>query len=420
MKDKVIAYIDHHKDVAIDFLRELITIDSSDINHGISGREEEAQLFLKKSMDGSGAKTLLTEPDYARMISNAECSPGHDYHGRPNLVAEYKGMGGGRSLILNGHIDTMAADAAEWKHDPWSAEIENGNIYGVGACDMKGGLAAMVYAAKAVQATARLKGDLYIHSVVDEEGGGNGTLDLMTQGYRADGAIIAEPTDLNIMTASRGVFLCKISVNGEGGHPNFKWVKANAVDKAVIIYNGLMDTEKKWLATKTHPLLPRPTITMGRITGGTAANVLAARCDMYYDVEFLPEEYSLDGKICKTTIEGIKKQFTDEVCRICQSDAWLCKNPPELDFYQQVGAHSVETDFELARLLVRNQPGAAISAFQAGCDARHLASAGIKTIIYGPGSMADAHNANEKISIDQYLHCIKTLALTIMDWCGTA
>jgi acetylornithine deacetylase len=418
MKDKILAYLHDHQDAAIAFLRELITIDSSDIDHGVSGREEKAQLFLKKRLDASGARTILIEPDYARMRGHAECNPGHDYHGRPNLVAEFTGSGGGRSLILNGHADTMAADPALWKHGPWSAAVEGGDIYGVGACDMKGGLAAMVFAAEAVQAVTRLKGDLYIHSVVDEEGGGNGTLDLAAQGRRADGAIIAEPTDLKVMTASRGVFLCKIHVSGEGGHPNFKWEKANAVDKAIKIYNGLMETEKRWLATKTHPMLPRPAITMGRIMGGTAANVLAAACDMYLDVEFLPEEYALDSTIRKVSIEEIKQQFKDEVLRICRSDVWLSANPPDLDFYQQVGAHSVDPDFELAQILVKNQPDAAISAFQAGCDARHLAAAGIKTLIYGPGSMADAHNANEKISIRQYLTCIQTLALSIIDWCG--
>lgn len=418
-KKTVLDDLAARKQESIDFLRSLIKIDSSNIQHGLDGKEEAAQLFIQQELQRMGMNTKLSEPNYARIGNYVECSQGHSYANRPNLLGVLKGSGGGRSLILNGHVDTMSAENRDkWIHDPWSATIENGYVYGIGACDMKAGLAAMVCACKAVAKHVRLQGDVILQSVVDEEGGGNGTLDLVAQGQTADGAIISEPTELKVMIASRGVLVIHVQVTGEASHPNYKWEKANAVEKAIKIWNVLNELEHRWLATKNHPLLPRPTITIGKIQGGVAGTAVPALCDMYFDVEFLPEVYDLDGSSVRTTGLDFEKEFTDAVMRCAASDEWLSKHPPKIRIYQHVEPHSVERNFELVDLLVGNHGDGKVSAFPAGCDARHLAQAGIKTVIYGPGSMADAHNVNEKVKIDQYLHCIETLALTIMDWCG--
>lgn len=418
-RDDVLQYIRENKEQAIQFLQGLLQIDSADIRHGMDGKEEEAQLYLQEHLKKLGLETTLCEPDYAR-ISNLEgCSDGHQYKGRPNLTGILKGCGGGRSLILNGHMDTMEpGDLEEWKYPPWSATIEDGSVYSVGACDMKGGLAAMAFALLAVTRCVKLKGDVILQSVVDEEGGGNGTLDLVAQGYTADGAIISEPTELKIMAASRGVLVTHVRVTGEASHPNFKWTKANAAEKGFKVWLALYELEHRWLATKNHPSLPRPTITLGKIQAGVAGTAIPATCDMDFDVEFLPEEYALDGTCKKVTGADVKKEFTDAIMRASLADEWLSKHPPEIHVNQHVEPHSVSLDFELIRLLQKNDGNCIVSAFPAGCDARHLAQAGIQTVIYGPGSMADAHNVNEKVSIAQYLKCIEVLSLTIMDWCG--
>lgn len=418
-KQNVVAYIEENKESAITFLCDLLKIDSSDIRHGLDGREEAAQQFLQERLQKIGMETKLCEPDYERIRDYAECAHGHSYQGRPNLVGIMKGSGKGRSLILNGHVDTMAAgDEKLWRHAPWSAMIEGDNIYALGACDMKAGLAAAILAVEAVHKFTQLKGDLILQSVVDEEGGGNGTLDLVAQGYRADAAIISEPTELKIMSASRGVLVTHIHVTGEASHPNYKWEKANAIEKAFKVCQGLYELEHRWLATKNHPTLPRPTITIGKIQGGVAGTAVPAFCDMDFDIEFLPEEYSLNGICKRTSGRDILREVTEAVMHTAASDKWLQKHPPEIHVDQWVEPHSVDNNFELIKILQKNHGDGVVSAFPAGCDARHLAQAGIPTLIYGPGSMSDAHNANEKVSISQFITCIKTLALTIMDWCG--
>lgn len=417
--EKITSYIEEHQSEAIALLQKLLQIDTSDIRHGFDGQEIKGQCFLRNYLESIGMETSLCEPDYTRIGGYPECAFGHSYNGRPNLIGIKKGIGLGRSLILNGHMDTMPAENIEsWKYNPWSAVIEEEYIYSLGACDMKAGLAAMAFAVNAVHQHGKLRGDIILESVVDEEGGGNGTLDLVAQGYKADAAIIGEPTELKISAASRGVLVIHIHVTGETGHPNYKWEKANAVEKAIKVLMGLYSLEHQWLAVKNHPMLPRPTITIGKIQGGTAGTVIPAECDMDLDIEFLPEEYSLDGSCRKTTGMDIIKEIRTAVAKISESDEWLRNHRPQVRIDQHVEPHSVAVDFELIKLLLANQKDSIVSAFPAGCDARHLAQAGIPTIIYGPGSMRDAHNVNEKVSIPQYLKYIKTLALTLTDWCG--
>jgi len=417
-KETILRYLAQHEEDSVRFLRLLLQIDSSDIEHGLDGQEERAQLFLRDALSDTGMELRLTEPVPERMKGFAEYTEGHNYKGRPNLIGTLRGSGGGRSLLLNGHVDTMApGDRKEWTFDPWSAEVKDGSIYALGACDMKAGLAAMVCAIRAVSAHCRLKGDLLFASVVDEEGGGNGTLDCVAQGISADGAIISEPTDLKVCIASRGVLVVHVHVDGQSGHPNFKWEKASAAEKAFKICAALNDLERRWLATKTHPLLPRPTITLGKISAGVAGTSIPSSCDMEFDVEFLPEEYRLDGTVRKTNGFDIEKEFTDEIMRVAAADEWLSEHPPVVHVDQHVEPHSVSRGFPLIDILAANDGEGVISAFPCGADARHLATGGIPALIYGPGSMADAHNVNEKVSIAQYLHCISALASTIVDWC---
>ena len=148
----------------------------------------------------------MFEPDNEIMKDYPSYNPGHSYKGRPDLVAVYKGSGGGRSLILNGHIDTMPSGSLEkWDTDPWTLTEKDGKLYGLGADDMKGGLSAEILGLElALSLGFQPKGDIIIESVVDEEGGGNGSLAAAAAGYKADAAIIAEGSLLNVYTRPTG------------------------------------------------------------------------------------------------------------------------------------------------------------------------------------------------------------------------
>ena len=167
----------------------------------------------------------------------------HEFEDRPNLLGMLKGEGNGKSLMLSGHIDVVQR-GSKWTYDPFAGTVEDGNIYGRGACDMKGGIAAMTMAVKAIrEAGLKLKGDVKIGTVVDEEAGGMGTLALVAAGNRADACIITEPTDLQIAPLCRGILWGKLVIEGRAGHIELKqgdWRKGGAVD---AIEKGLLYPE---------------------------------------------------------------------------------------------------------------------------------------------------------------------------------
>ena len=247
---------------------------------------------------GWGLETRLFEPDNAKMKVFPDFSPGHNYRNRPNLVATLKGAGNGRSLILNGHVDTMpAGDRAKWTHDPWGGEIADGDMYGLGVCDMKAGVAAMILATRFLcEAGFPPQGDVMVQSVVDEEGGGNGTLGCVVEGYKADAAIVTEPTRLHVQPASRGVLLLEVDVEGRATHACLKWGGVNAIEKGVKIIQGMIELERLWLAGRRNPLFPPPTITIGQINGGLAGSQVPGECVLKFDVKYLPVEMDRDGR----------------------------------------------------------------------------------------------------------------------------
>ncbi len=426
VKQSISSLIQAKRHHYINFLKDIIRINSTVIRHGLDGNEAEAQSFIMEYLAGRGLEIHTHEPEYKNFEMFPAYSPGHSYKNRPNVVGISKGSGGGRSLILNGHIDTMEPQYLDqWTHDPFDPVEKNGILWGVGSCDMKGGLAAMMLAHEAVtEAGVKLKGDVIIESVVDEEGGGNGTLDLCARGYKADGAIIAEPTELHIQPASRGVLLLEIEVEGRATHASLKWEGVNAIEKAICIIQDMREMEREWLATRTHPLLPRPTVGIGQIEGGVAGSAVPGTCIVRVDIKYLPSVYDLKGNRSDVDSEEIRKEVIDRVMGVCNADPWLCEHPPKLSFYQHCIPHEIPGDHLLVKTiaaLAKQITGEArISGFPAGCDARHLAMQGIPAVIFGPGNLQHAHSVDEHVSLDEYIRCLNVIAHTIVDWCGVA
>ncbi|MBN1836831.1 MAG: ArgE/DapE family deacylase [Spirochaetales bacterium] len=421
---RISAWVRDHRERSVEFLKDLVRINSTVIRHGLDGNEAAAQAFVRDYLSQRGMEVHAHEPDCRNFENAPAYSPGHSYVNRPNVVGIARGSGGGRSLILNGHIDTMEPQYLDrWTHDPFDPVIEDGKLYGVGACDMKAGLAALMMALEAVSGSGvRLKGDVIVESVVDEEGGGNGSLDLCARGYRADGAIIAEPTELHLQPASRGVLLLEVRVEGRPTHACLKWEGVNAIEKALGIISAMREMEREWLATRTHPLLPRPTVGLGQIEGGVASSAVPGECVMRFDLKYLPSQYDLRGERTVMDGEAIKREVADRIMGVCRADPWLAEHPPKLSFYQHCIPHEIPADDELVRTMgsaAREVMGQAhISGFPAGCDARHFAMHGIPAVIFGPGDLRHAHNVDEHVSVEDYLRCLETVARTIVAWCG--
>ena len=255
---------------------------------------------------------------------------------------------------------------------------------------MKAGVAAMILAVKYLNdLDISHHGDIIIESVVDEEGGGNGTLACVAEGYKADAAIVTEPTGLQMYCASRGVFLLKVEVSGKPSHACFKWNGVNAIEKAIKIAEGLKELETRWLATRKNPLLPSPTITLGQIEGGISAATVPGNCTMRFDVKYLP--YEIDGNGNKVIVksEEIKEEVAECIRRVCQADPWLEKHPAKLEWYLSVMPHSIDIDHPLIGVAAKFAMRCGkhmISGLPSGADARHLQNNGnIPTILFGPG-----------------------------------
>jgi len=367
--------------------------------------------------------------------------------GRENCVGILRGSGDGKSLIYNGHIDTVpAGDPAEWKWgDPYSGKVEDGKIYGRGSIDDKGGLAAQYGAARALVETGlRLKGDLILQSVVGEEtmDHESGTSAAIRRGYRADAAIVAEPTSypqpLTISPASPGLLYLVITVSGVATHPGIRaeFVRAggkgtvagvNAVEKGVLMVQALQRLEEQWGFSKTHPYFKpghftiHPGVIVGGPPGPLVPFIVSTFCRIEALVFFPPQE----------TREAIQAEVEDYLLKAAALDPWLAEHPPRMEWrycwlpFQVPEGHAIiETCRAAYERAAATNPRARrtglIHGFAAVCDATFLNNAGIPTIAFGPGDVLLAHRTNEHLAIDELILATKTLALTAIDWCGVA
>lgn len=406
------------------FLMELIRADTSNEQHGVRGKEANGQAIVRDRLAKMGAVTDTFEPDYRELSHYKESTPGHDYTGRFNVVGAFAGAGGGKSLILNGHMDTMPFDESDgWTSPPLVPTVRDGRIYGRGACDMKAGLAGCIMAVDALrEAGIRTAGDLFIESVVDEEGGGMGTLACCAKGYKADGAIVAEPTELIPRPAHMGWMFFRITFPGLATHSSRKWEGVNAIEKCVRFIDYALELERKWVQIKRHPYLPPPFFNIGTIKGGVASTVVPESCAIEMTVRFLPGECNENGWTGAET----ERQFRMAVESFCRGDDWLRENPPKVELYQFGGACDIGRDHPLVKCSIESifeRTGASPEprGMESGCDARLLTNyAGTPAMAFGPGSLAQAHAVDEWVSIDQYLSYIDIVSHMIVRWCGQA
>ncbi|MEM2939405.1 MAG: ArgE/DapE family deacylase [Candidatus Bathyarchaeia archaeon] len=434
MAKKVIKRIEEEREENIRFLQELVKIPS------ISGKIEEGkaqEIVLKKLREINNLKIDIWEPDLKELekyplnpIRLSEWS----YKNRPNIVGTIKGSGHGKSLILNGHIDVVSPEPImAWKHDPWKGEIKGGKLYGRGSLDCKAGIAAMIYAVKCVQDVGvKLKGDVILESVVDEELGGGGTIATILKGYKADAAIVTEPTGSRyVQIGFCGNRWCNIKILGRSGHAGGAYHGINAIDLAVNIYNSLMELDERRCAELKgkHPIFEmpmagqiwgrRPTgITVGVLRAGDWPTTTAGMAELTIRIGFPPSERG----------EDVMKQVEDTVKNISKQNEWINKHPPKIEWFgSRKEGYELNPESPIVQTLkynIENVSGRNCELYGAcvSSDANHLGVkigdyGGIPTICYGPGG-ANAHAADEFVILKEVITVTKVLSLTIMDWCG--
>jgi len=350
------------------------------------------------------------------------------YEDRPNLVGYRPGVdpNNGRSIILQGHVDTVdPGDPALWTKDPTGEwEPETGTIYGRGAVDMKSGVVTNIVAMQILNDLGiQLGGDVYVAATVGEEDGGVGALSLILRGYKADAVVITEPTDNNITIAQGGSLVYRITVTGRSAHGAYRNEGVSAIEKFIPIFQDLIAWEQERNATLSHPLydsLPNKfPISTGTVRAGTWASTVPEILVAEGRLGFLPTERMAD----------MMAQTQARIDAIVAQDEWLREHPPLLEWHGgQFESAEVKEDEPIAQTLAvafKEATGsdAVFNASVAGLDMRLFLQIGdIPTITYGPGSArhGNAHGPDEWIKLDDVLTAIETIVFTVIDWCGEA
>jgi acetylornithine deacetylase len=220
---------------AVAWLQELVRVPS------LLGQEEPAQRLVEERLIDLGFKVASVQPDAAALAEHPDSGiPLLPYDGRRSLVGTRRGAGG-RSLLFNGHVDVVSEEPADrWTKPPYGAETEDGRLYGRGACDMKGGIAAMLLA---VEAAGDDTGDIVFQSVIEEECGGNGALAACLAGPAADGVVIAEPTSGSMDLVAPGVIWARVTLEGRSRHASHADEGSNPIETAFAVTEALHELE---------------------------------------------------------------------------------------------------------------------------------------------------------------------------------
>lgn len=414
------AVLEEHKEEYIRYLKELVSIDTQDLGHGIAGgREEKGQEYLRHLLLSMKVDQLEVDPMKEEAIQKSkllynEGNLGHNYENRYNLYATFFGDGG-RSLMFNGHMDTMPpGDLTKWESEPFKPVIRDNKLYGLGTADMKGGLMASILAVKLLQdAQISLPGDVIITSVCDEEGGGNGSIQAAINHKKADGVVVCEGTSDELILAHMGFVFFSVKVTGKSNHSGAKWKGVSAIEKTIKIINELHELEHQWLLKYKHLLLPAPNLNVGIIHGGSAGSTVAGECEFQVCVHYLPNIMDY---------EKVVMEFQDAVNRVSESDTWLKHNRPEVTVYQSGGAFEMEEESEFVvtfkkgyETIKGREPK--VVGSPAGCDSRIWKNiANCPTIQFGPGNLEQCHSANEYLDLDAYFETILIYAQFILCW----
>jgi acetylornithine deacetylase len=426
------------RDELVELASALIGFDTTAREVGDPPRQEAAlQEYLAEGLRAYGAEIDLFEPDAAAMAGAPLVPEGLDFAGRPQLIATLRGAGRGRSLLLNGHIDVVSGEPkGEWTSDPFTPSLRDGKLYGRGACDMKGGVAAMAYAAQAIAAAnVRLAGDLIVATNTDEESSGAGGSALVARGLRADAGIVTEPTDFRTWVACRGSEYGVIRVPGRPGHAEVRhpdWRRGgavNAIEKAGVVMEAIASLRERWGAEERfrHPVLSMPSLLPTVVSGGEWPVTYPAFCDLTVAVMYLPVQ--ADGQGWGS---AVRAEVQDWILRECRErDDWLAEHPPAFDWWTNgVMPMEIAQSEPVVGTMLDASADLGLRRELGGLDswydgATFTLLAGIPSIGYGPpGFDPDgatvAHTIDEYVPVDGLVSCAQALAVAALRFCGVA
>jgi acetylornithine deacetylase len=414
----ILSTVDALWDDIVDFTQRLVAEPST------LGNEASVMVVMENELQRLGlhpekipidAEDMATHPGFAPVPWN--------YENRYNLVATEPAAGaGGRSALLNGHLDVVSPTPdGLWQQDPFAPVIRDGWLYGRGAGDMKSGVAAMVYALHAVKkAGFGLKAPVSVETVIEEECSGNGALACIAAGYDADAVLIPEPFGPTILTHQVGVAWFKVTVKGVPSHVLEAPAGTNAIEKIYPVIDGLRRLESELNAADipaaydgiNHPI----NLNIGIIKGGDWPSTVPAEAVFHGRLSYFPGVGY--NEICRKIEQAVEQA--------AHNDSWLAENPPEVEFYGfRSDGHGVSGELPALRTLNdshRALTGRAAAEYIATCttDLRAFIHFGTgQATCYGPVA-ENIHAANERVNLDSVMQVARTYALFLARWCGLA
>jgi acetylornithine deacetylase/succinyl-diaminopimelate desuccinylase family protein len=373
----------------IELLRQLVAIDSinPDLVPGSAGEEKIAR-FIANWFERAGLEVVWDEP----------------VPGRPNVIGIARGTGRSRSLLLNAHMDTVGIVGMERPHEPF---IQDNRLYGRGAFDMKGGLAAIMVAGAAAKKRA-LRGDVIITAVSDEEFASIGTASIVKQ-WRADAAIVTEPTELNICTAHKGFVWLDIETEGIAAHGSRPDLGIDAIAKMGKVLVDIEELDRSLRSTPSHRLLGSGSVHASLIQGGQELSSYPNHCFLSVERRTVPGE----------TVQKVEAEIPAILDQIASSDSTftayvkttMVREPFETSLQEPI----VNMLFHKTSTILGHDP---IEIGQTGwMDSALLSSAGIPTVIFGPGGEG-AHAVVEWSNLEHVERCADILTAVAEEFCA--
>lgn len=390
----------------------------------VQGAEKYAQALIVEKVRQLGLPIDIWTPNTRELQQLAGLSATRmSFQDSPNVAAVLKGTGGGRSIILNGHVDIVPeGDESLWTYDPYSAYIKDGKLYGRGSSDMKGGQTALLLAIEAIISLGiSLKGDLIFQSVIEGESGGAGTAACLLRGYQADAALIPEPTNMQIVLKQQGSMWFRIKVKGPCGHGRKNDEEENAIEKAVIVIDHLRELEKvrnRRLRDSLSKETAMPTsITIGKIEGGSWPSSF---------MDTVTFEGRMGVGLGETLLEA-RHEMEEWLGALQETHPSFREHPVVLEWFgAECQPCEVDSGHELVKVLTtqyefvkKEELGIGVST--CGTDGSILSNIGhIPVISFGPGKAEVTHFPDEYIELDHVFEAAEIIALTVINWCGTA